>query len=120
MMKVDVERFSFNNLLQDFKIMKNIVKIAMNQYSFICDYLSTPDTHKRQTHLCERANAHIFDKFYEEQGVHHFCFSSRPPTPTGREIGHVLFVMSPLQKRKKKKKEKEKKAVKRSFSCFNK
>ena len=29
-MKVDVERSSYNDLLQDFKFMKNVVKIAMN------------------------------------------------------------------------------------------
>ena len=29
-MKVDFERFSYNNLLQDFKLMKNVVKIAMD------------------------------------------------------------------------------------------
>ena len=29
-MKVDVERFGCNNLLQDFKFMKNVVKIAMD------------------------------------------------------------------------------------------
>ena len=29
-MKVDIERFSYNNLLQDFKFMKNVVKIAMD------------------------------------------------------------------------------------------
>ena len=29
-MKVDVEHFGCNNLLQNFKFMKNFVKIAMN------------------------------------------------------------------------------------------
>ena len=29
-MKVDVERFGCNNFLQDFKFMKNVVKIAIN------------------------------------------------------------------------------------------
>ena len=29
-LKVDVKRFSCNNLLQDFKFMKNVVKIAMD------------------------------------------------------------------------------------------
>ena len=29
-MKVDVERFGCNNLLQDFKFMKSVVKIVMN------------------------------------------------------------------------------------------
>ena len=29
-MKVDVSCFGFNNLLQDFKFMKRVVKIAMN------------------------------------------------------------------------------------------
>ena len=29
-MKVDVERFGYNNLLQDFKFMKIIVKIQMD------------------------------------------------------------------------------------------
>ena len=29
-MKVDVEHFSCNNLLQDFEFMKNVVKIAMD------------------------------------------------------------------------------------------
>ena len=31
-MKVNVKRFSFNNLLQDFKIMKNFVYTAMDAY----------------------------------------------------------------------------------------
>ena len=29
-MKVDVERFGYNNLLQDFKFLKNIVNITMD------------------------------------------------------------------------------------------
>ena len=29
-MKVNVERFGYNNLFQDFRFMKNVVKIAMN------------------------------------------------------------------------------------------
>ena len=29
-MKVDVEHFDYNNLLQDFKFMKSVVKIAMD------------------------------------------------------------------------------------------
>ena len=29
-MKVDVERFSYTKLLQDFKFMKSVVKIAIN------------------------------------------------------------------------------------------
>ena len=29
-MKVDVQRFGFNNLLQDFKFMKCVVKIPMD------------------------------------------------------------------------------------------
>ena len=29
-MKVDVERFGYNNLLQDLKFMKSVVKIAMD------------------------------------------------------------------------------------------
>ena len=30
MMKVDIERYDCNNLLRDFKFMKNVVKIAMD------------------------------------------------------------------------------------------
>ena len=29
-MKVDVEHFGYNNLLQDFKLMKSLVKITMD------------------------------------------------------------------------------------------
>ena len=29
-MKVDVKRFGYNNLLQDFEFMKSVVKIEMN------------------------------------------------------------------------------------------
>ena len=31
-MKVDVERFSCNNLFRDFEFMKSVVKIVMNVY----------------------------------------------------------------------------------------
>ena len=29
-MKVDIVRFDYNNLLQDFKFMKSVIKIAMD------------------------------------------------------------------------------------------
>ena len=33
-MKVDVERFGYNNLILDFKFMKSVVKIAMDVFFF--------------------------------------------------------------------------------------
>ena len=39
-MKVGVKHFTYNNLLQDFKFMKSIVKIAMDVSSNIHHYFS--------------------------------------------------------------------------------
>ena len=41
-MKVDVELFGYNNLLQEFKFMKNVVKIAMDVLCFSCYFIKHP------------------------------------------------------------------------------
>ena len=93
-MKVDVERFGCNNLFQDFKVMKNDVKIAMNVW-WMCNEITGVFSIAVLTAFFMNLKSYIYIYIYI-YSIQFFILGDCS-MQSFQDVGHCLISVGPIR-----------------------